>query len=482
MRTQQQNSDERMEALENLGVELWPAIRVENIPINQLPENDTGETNEEPEQDREFLIAGRIVSIRDHGNIAFIDLRDGSGEIQIVFRDENFNEQENSIISLLSRGDFISVTGSLGETRTGERSIFASEFQFLSFALNQFPEQLTNPQTRYSQRALDMIVNENVRETIRTRTQINTIMRDYLNNRDFLEIETPILQPIYGGSNARPFVTHHNALGRDVYLRISNELYLKRLIIGGFDRVYEFSRDFRNEGMDHSHNPEFTQIEIYQAYADYTDMMDLMEELIERIAIEVTGSSQVEYQGQTLDFTRPWRRLSMADSLREFADINVDELSDEQLTNLCRANEIETETLNRGLMIAELFDELVEEHLIQPIFITDMPRETTSLCKLHRENPDLIERFECFANASEICNAYTELNNPLLQREFLQEQVERQEMGDEEAHPMDENFIQAMEYGMPPTGGIGIGIDRLNMLMTNHEHIREVQSFGIQRG
>lgn len=477
MENQQINNRDRMQALQNLGVELWPAIRVENTRVTDLPDK-IPEDQQDPD---EVIIAGRIISIRNHGNISFIDLRDGSGEIQIVFRNQNFSEEQIEIISLFSRGDFISVTGNLGTTRAGERSIFASSFHFLSFAINTFPEELTNLETRYRHRALDMIVNESVRSLIRTRTQINTIMRNYLNERNFLEIETPILQPIYGGSNARPFVTHHNALDRDVYLRISNELYLKRLIIGGFDRVYEFSRDFRNEGMDHTHNPEFTQIEIYQAYADYTDMMNLMEELIETIAIEVTGSTQVEYQGEVIDFTRPWRRLTMAQSIQEYADINVDELSDEELMDLCEEHDIDTETLNRGLMIAGLFDELVEGYLVQPTFITDMPRETTSLCKLHRDNPDLIERFECFVNTSEICNAYTELNNPILQRQFLEEQVARQEQGDEEAHPMDENFIQAMEYGMPPTGGIGIGIDRLNMLMTDQVNIREVQSFGIQR-
>lgn len=475
MRTTYQQNIQRLQRIQSAGVNPWPAVRVERTVLSEISSNYQSLENQQ------VTVAGRIISRREHGSIAFLDLRDESEKLQVALRRNDIGQQEYQFLEDLSVGDFISVIGRLGRTQSGEITVFADSYQLLSVALRHIPRSLSSVENRYRQRYLDFLVNDNVRQRFVTRSRIISSIRQFLDSHGLLEVETPELQPIYGGANARPFTTHHNALNMDLYLRISNELYLKRLIIGGFDGVYEFARDFRNEGVDQTHNPEFTQLEIYQAYADYTDMMRLTEELYSHVVQKVLGSTIFTYQSHEINVAPPWRRITMSESLREYAGVDVYELNIRQLRVLCRKNNIDIANLTRGLMIAELFETLVEHQLVQPTFITDFPRETTSLCQLHRDNPELIERFEPYVAGLEIGNAYTELNNPVLQRQFFEEQARRQQEGDEEAHPMDEDFLLAMEYGMPPTGGLGLGIDRMVMLLTNQTSIREVITFPLMR-
>lgn len=424
--------------------------------------------------------AGRIIAIRAHGRIAFFDLVDSSGKIQLWFQEKRLGKDKYRLMKYLDVGDFIGAEGKVVKTKAGEITVEIADFQILAKSLRPLPDQwygLRDIEERYRKRYLDLIINPQVRDVFQKRSQIVQAMRDFLDQRGFLEVETPTLQPIYGGASARPFVTHHNALDIDLYLKISDELYLKRLIIGGFEKVYEIDHDFRNEGIDKTHNPEFTMMECYWAWADYQDMMRLTEEMIAYIAERVLGTTKIEFRGHKIDLKPPWKRMSMYQAIREYLGWDPEEISDQELKKKIKEKGIEiVGGYSRGLAIAELFGE-VEPKLIQPVFITDFPKETTMLCKLHRKNPDLIERFEPYIAGWEVGNAYSELNDSLLQRQFFEKQVKKRVAGDEEAHPMDEDFIEALEYGMPPTGGLGIGVDRLVMILTNQPSIRDVILF-----
>ena len=418
---------------------------------------------------------------RDHGKSSFAHLQDSDGRIQIYVRRDKVGAEPYLIYRRFDIGDIIGVEGVVFRTRTGELTVLADVVQLLSKSLRPLPEKwhgLQDKQTRYRQRYADLIMNPEVKNVFIKRTQIVQAIRDMLNARNFIEVETPVLQPIYGGASARPFTTYHHTLEQSLYLRIANELYLKRLIVGGFERVYEFSRDFRNEGMDRNHNPEFTMLELYQAYADYLQIMELTETLIAHTVERVHGTMKIPYQAHEIDFTPPWGRLTMVDAVREFSGIDTLSLS---------ADELYTEAVNAGIglagdeskgeITAELFDAFVEPKLIQPTFITDYPIEVSPFAKKKPDNPEFVERFEFFISGMEVGNAFSELNDPVDQRQRFIEQANRLERGDEEAFMVDEDYLRALEYGMPPTGGLGIGIDRLTMLLTNQHSIRDVILF-----
>ncbi|MGQ9610702.1 MAG: lysine--tRNA ligase, partial [bacterium] len=382
---------------------------------------------------------------------------------------------------LLDIGDIIGVEGWLFKTRTGELTVFVQDFSLLAKSLRPLPEKwhgLKDKETRYRQRYVDLIVNPNVKKVFITRTKIMQTIRDFLNNQGFLEVETPTLQPIYGGARARPFITHHNALGINLYLRIADELYLKRLVVGGFDKVYEICKDFRNEGMDKEHNPEFTMLELYKAYSDYEDMMHITEEMIAYTAKEACGSTIINYQGKEIDLTPPWKRISMLGAIKDALGIDIENMEVQELIKIAKENDLEVPNIvSRGGMIDIIFDKFVKENLIQPTLITDHPVEVSPLAKRKVDNNGLTERFEIFVSGVELGNAFSELNDPIDQRERFMEQAKQREAGDEEAHMMDEDFLRALEYGMPPTGGLGIGIDRLVMLLTDMPSLRDVILF-----
>ena len=429
---------------------------------------------------KKVVTAGRIMAIRGHGRIAFFDLVDDSGKVQIWFQENKLGKEKFSLLKLLDVGDFLGVKGKVVKTKAGEVTVDVDDFQILSKSLRPLPDKwhgLKDIEERSRRRYLDLLVNPQSKKTFVLRSKIIAAIREFLDKKGFLEVETPTLQPIYGGANARPFVTHHNALDIDLYLKISDELYLKRLIIGGFEKVYEIDHDFRNEGIDKVHNPEFTMMECYWAYADYHDMMKLTEELFAYVAKKVLGKTTINFAGHRIDLAPPWRRMTMFAAIKKYLGWDAEKITDEELKRKLKEKKISIPGgYNRGLAIAKLFEE-IEPHLIQPTFITDFPKETTMLCKLHRDNDSLIERFEPYIAGWEVGNGYSELNDPLLQKKFFQEQVERKAKGDQEAHPMDEDFIEAMEYGMPPTGGLGVGIDRMVMLLTNRQNIRDVILF-----
>ncbi|MFB6075806.1 MAG: lysine--tRNA ligase [Candidatus Aenigmatarchaeota archaeon] len=427
----------------------------------------------------EVKICGRLSSVRRHGKISFFDLQDILGKIQLVLKEDNLEDYE--ILDYIGRGDHIGVVGDVMKTRTEEISIEVKEFKILSKCLRNLPSNKTgleDPEKRFRQRYLDLMTNDEVRDRFIKRHQIVKEMRNFLNERNFVEVETPVLQEIYGGALARPFKTQHNMLDREFYLRISNELYLKRLIVGGFENVYEFVKDFRNEGIDKNHNPEFTQVELYQAYVDYKDIMELAEDMITYVINKVLGKSKVNYQEQEINFSKPWKRLSMVDSLKEFQGIDVEEKDRKDLVKIANEHNLEVQkNVSRGELIAALFEELVEDDLIQPTFIYDYPVEVSPLAKKKRGDPRFTERFEIFVCGMELGNAFSELNNPLEQKKRFEDQVQKRKEGDVEAHEMDKDYIRALEYGMPPTGGLGIGIDRLVMILTNAPSIKEVIAF-----
>ncbi len=432
----------------------------------------------------ELALAGRLVmSIRSMGKLTFAHLADGTGRIQLAFKQDAVGPEAHDFFKRdFDVGDFVAVRGTVFRTRTGEITVQVSQFQMLAKALHPLPEKwhgLKDVEARYRQRYLDLLVNEEARRIFLVRSQMVTAMRRFLDSRGFVEVETPILQPLYGGAAARPFETYHNALDRMLYLRIANELYLKRLIIGGLDKVYEIGKDFRNEGIDTKHNPEFTQMECYQAYADYTDMMRLTEEMVAFIAQEVMGTTRITFQGQIVELAPPWRRLPLRQAIQEYGGVDIEayptlETLWEQVKDLSR-------DINRqptwGKLVDELLKELVEPNLIQPAFVIDYPIEISPLAKRKPEAPHLVERFEVFIGTMECGNAFTELNDPIDQLERFQEQAAQRAAGDEETHPVDEDFVQALKYGMPPTGGLGMGIDRLTMLLTDQVSIREVILF-----
>ncbi|MCD6302438.1 MAG: lysine--tRNA ligase [Anaerolineae bacterium] len=470
----------KLEELREQGIDPYPArASYTHTVAEALDAFEKREDGEGPH----VQIVGRMVSQRIMGRSSFAHLADGSGKIQIYVRQDIVGEETYHLFRRMTDlGDYIEAEGELFRTRTGEITVLVSNLRLIAKALRPMPEKwhgLRNVETRYRQRYLDMIANEDVRRIFLTRSHMVAAIRRFLDARGFIEVETPILQPIYGGAAARPFVTHHNALDQTLYLRIADELYLKRLIVGGLDRVYEIGHNFRNEGISTKHNPEFTAIEIYQAYADYHDIMDLVEQLYSEVAVEVLGRVSLEYQGETIDLSPPWHRITMRDAILEATGLDIVELDD--YAALWQATQDQSLTVSPqpswGKLVDALFGEYVEPKLIQPTFVMDYPREISPLAKNKPGDPDWVERFEFFIAGMESGNAFSELNDPLEQRARFAEQRRAAEAGDEEAHPMDEDFITALEHGMPPTGGLGFGIDRMAMLFTNQTSIREVILF-----
>ena len=432
-------------------------------------------------EDKNVSIAGRIMSKRRHGKIAFLDIQDSKGTIQVFARKDVLNEGYEDIKGY-DIGDIIGVEGEVFKTEAGEITVRATATQLLSKSLQILPEKfhgLKDPDLRYRQRYVDLIVNPEIKEVFLKRTKILKTIRKYLDDKGFLEVDTPILSTVAGGANARPFYTHHNTLDLDMQLRIANELFLKRLIVGGFDKVYEMGKMFRNEGMDTRHNPEFTNIELYQAYADYEEMMRITESIFEACAIELYGTTVINYQGTEIDLKAPWRRITMIDAIKEYAGVDFNEIEeDEEARNIAKAKGLEVqEDWTRGKIISEMFEEFCEAQLIQPTFVTKHPVEVSPLAKRSPEDERLTDRFEAFINTWEFANAFSELNDPIDQKQRFEEQVKEHEKGDEEAHPMDYDFVNALEVGLPPTGGLGIGVDRMVMLLTDQASIRDVILF-----
>lgn len=485
-----QRRDE-LRRLRELGIDPYPSDTYEvNMTAQEIQES----FEEGKEGFEEVSLAGRITNKRIMGKASFAELQDSTGKIQLYMqRDELCPGDDKSLYNdvfkkLTSLGDIIGVKGFAFFTKTGEKTVHVKEFTFLSKTLRPIPfpkevdgkiyDTLTDTENRYRMRYLDMVVHPEVREVFRKRTVLVQAMRNFLNDKGYLEVETPILQPLYGGAAARPFKTHHNTLDMTLYLRIANELYLKRLIVGGYDGVYEFSKDFRNEGMSRFHNPEFTQMELYVAYKDYEWMMDLVEEMVEHIAIAVNGTTQVQVGDNLIDFKRPWKRYSMYEAIEAYTGIDISDMDETALRKVATDLEIPIDdSMGRGKLIDEIFGEKVEHLLIQPTYITDYPVEMSPLAKKHRSKPGLVERFEAICNGKEMCNAFSELNDPIDQRERFEAQMELGKRGDDEAMVLDEDYIRALEFGMPPTAGLGIGIDRLSMIMTNSSSIQDVLFF-----
>lgn len=434
------------------------------------------------EKETEVKIAGRIMAIRGHGKTCFMDMQDKTGRIQVYVRKDVIGEENYALIKLMDIGDTVGITGTAFRTHMGELSIKANSVEMLSKSLRPLPEKwhgLKDVETRYRQRYVDLIVNPEVRDTFVKRSQIIRSVREVLDSHDFLEVETPILNTIAGGAAARPFISYHNALDMQVYMRIAPELYLKRLIVGGMDRVYEMGRVFRNEGIDNRHNPEFTSVEIYQAFADYRDMMDLTEEVVVKTAEKVLGTTTINYEGTTIELASPWKRMSMIEAVKEYSGKDFTNVTDlEEARAIAKELNVAVEpSFGIGKIINACFEEYVEDKLIQPTFITGHPKEISPLAKSNPENPEITDRFEAYIYGREICNGFTELNDPIDQKERFLKQVEERANGDEEANMMDEDFVNALEYGLPPTGGLGIGIDRLVMFLTNSSTIRDVLFF-----
>ena len=434
------------------------------------------------EKETEVKMAGRIMAIRGHGKTCFMDMQDKTGRIQVYVRKDVIGEENYALIKLMDIGDTVGITGTAFRTHMGELSIKANSVEMLSKSLRPLPEKwhgLKDVETRYRQRYVDLIVNPEVRDTFVKRSQIIRSVREVLDSHDFLEVETPILNTIAGGAAARPFISYHNALDMQVYMRIAPELYLKRLIVGGMDRVYEMGRVFRNEGIDNRHNPEFTSVEIYQAFADYRDMMDLTEEVVVKTAEKVLGTTTINYEGTTIELASPWKRMSMIEAVKEYSGKNFTDVTDlEEARAIAKELNVAIEpSFGIGKIINACFEEYVEDKLIQPTFITGHPKEISPLAKSNPENPEITDRFEAYIYGREICNGFTELNDPIDQKERFLKQVEERANGDEEANMMDEDFVNALEYGLPPTGGLGIGIDRLVMFLTNSSTIRDVLFF-----
>ena len=485
-----------LEEFVKLGIDPYPAELFEvNASAREILENYERQKSDY----RQISIAGRIMSRRIMGNASFAELQDETGRIQIYVKRDDLCPGEDKTFyntvfkKLLDIGDIIGVKGYGFTTQTGEISIHVTSLTVLAKSLRPLPivketvddqgnvtrhDAFTDPEQRYRMRYVDLIVNPHVRDAFIKRTQLVNSMRQYLNSKAYLEVETPILQPLYGGAAARPFKTHHNTLDMTLYLRIANELYLKRLIVGGFNGVYEFSKDFRNEGMSRFHNPEFTQVELYVAYKDYNWMMDLVEEMIEKVALDLHGKTQVKVGDKLIDFKRPWKRYTMFEAIQHFTGIDISEMDEEGLRNTCQQLHVPMDkTMGKGKLIDQIFGEKCEPNLIQPTFITDYPIEMSPLAKKHRSKPGLVERFEAICNSKEIANAFSELNDPIDQRHRFEEQLELGKRGDEEAMTLDEDFLRALEFGMPPTAGLGIGIDRLCMIMTNSPSIQDVLFF-----
>lgn len=476
--------------LRNLGIEPYPAAA---YPVSHFTLDIKNQFNEL--EGKEVTLAGRLMSRRIMGKASFAEIKDSKGRIQVyITRDDVSADEEKTTYNtvfkkLLDIGDFIGVTGKVFKTQVGEISVHVTRLDVLSKALRPLPvvktdadgkthDAFADPEQRYRRRYVDLIVNDTVKDTFIKRTIITNTIRDFLNRKGYLEVETPILQPIPGGAAARPFVTHHNALDIPLYLRIANELYLKRLIVGGFEGVYEFAKDFRNEGMDRTHNPEFTVMELYVAYKDYHWMMATTEKLLEEVALRVHGSTQVQVGEKTIEFKAPYPKVPILDAIKTHTGFDVSNMDENQLREVCRQLHVEVDdTMGKGKLIDEIFGEKCEHHYVQPTFIIDYPEEMSPLTKAHRTKPGLTERFELLINGKEIANCYSELNDPIEQRNRFEEQLRLSEKGDDEAMFIDQDFLRALEYGMPPTAGIGIGIDRLVMLLTNNSSIQEVLFF-----
>ena len=488
---QEQIRRNSLKELISLGINPYPADNYEvNVTAKEIHDKFPADNS----LYRDISIAGRIMGRRVMGAAAFVELQDHTDRIQLYFKRDDICPGEDKTMynvvfkRLLDIGDIIGVKGYVFTTQMGETTIHVTEYTLLSKSLRPLPvvkekddrvwDAFTDPEQRYRQRYLDLIVNPDIKETFTKRTRLVNSMRNFLNGKGYLEVETPILQPLYGGAAARPFKTHHNSLDMTLYLRIANELYLKRLIVGGFDGVYEFSKDFRNEGMSRFHNPEFTQMELYVAYKDYEWMMELVEEMVEKIAIDLHGTTKVKVGGHEIDFKRPWKRYSMLGVIREYTGIDISSMDEGELRATANKLGVETDpSMGKGKLIDEIFGETCEHKLIQPTFITDYPVEMSPLAKKHRSQEGLVERFEAICNGKELCNAFSELNDPIDQRKRFEEQLELGKRGDTESMVLDEDFLRALEFGMPPTAGLGIGIDRLTMIMTNSASIQDVLFF-----
>ncbi len=478
---------EELKELQNRGIQPY-AYEYE---VNAYSEDI--KNNYEQYEGKDVSVAGRLMAIRKMGKASFAHIQDNKGRIQIYLRRDDVGAEAYSAFKLFDIGDIVGVEGFVFKTKTGEISVHAKKIVLLAKSVRPIPiakeaidengnkviyDQFSDKELRYRQRYVDLIVNPEVKEVFLKRTKIITNIRAFLDNHDFVEVETPILQPLYGGAAARPFVTHHNALDTTLYLRIADELYLKRLIVGGFDAVYEISKDFRNEGMDRTHNPEFTMLELYVAYKDYLWMMDFVERMFKAVAENVFGKTEFEIEGHTIDFGKPWKRTSMVDELKNRTGLDVLTATKDELKAELKKHGVEAEEgTSKGKLIDELFEVTIQDELIQPTFVMDYPVELSPLAKKHRSREGLVERFEGFVAGREICNAFSELNDPFDQRARFEEQAKAREEGDEEAHQVDYDYIRALEYGMPPTAGLGVGIDRLVMLFTNQTSIRDVILF-----
>lgn len=473
----------KIETLREKGINPYPAGYKYDIRASEAVEQFKDLAEETlPEGAEVFSMAGRIMAIRNFGKASFIHIQDETGRIQAYIRKDKIGEDQYNIFKLLDIGDIIGLKGAFFKTKTGELTILADQIKLLAKSMKPLPEKwhgLTDVETRYRQRYVDLIVNEDVKKVFLLRSRIIQCFREFFTSKGFLEVETPMMQPIPGGATARPFKTYHNTLGMHLYLRIAPELYLKRLVVGGFERVFEINRNFRNEGISVRHNPEFTMVEFYMAYATYEDLMLLTEELFNHILRETLETSTIQYQGKTLDFSPPWKRISFFDSLKEMAGVSGDVLTNpEAAVKFCEAHNIALSKKDKpGKVLANIFDELVEPQLINPTFVYGYPIEISPLSRRNDENPEIADRFELFIDGKEIANAFTELNDPVDQRERLMQQVAMREAGDEEAQYMDEDFVNALEHGLPPTAGEGIGVDRVVMLLTDSPSIRDVIFF-----
>ena len=488
---------EKRAELEKMGIDPYPAAL---YPVNStaayIKENYKGEENKA--EFAEVCLAGRIMSVRDMGKANFAVLQDGSGKIQFYIKQDDICPDEDKTLyqqvwkRMVDIGDFVGIKGYVFTTKTGETSVHVKEFSILSKSLRPLPvvkekdgeafDEVTDPEFRYRQRYADLIVNPGVKDVFIKRTKFINAIREFLNERGALEVDTPVLQSIPGGAAARPFITHHNALDVPMYMRIANELYLKRLIVGGFEWVYEFSRNFRNEGMDRTHNPEFTVLEFYVAYKDYEWMMDTTEQMLEKAAVAVNGTATMMADDKEISFKAPYRRVTMFEAIREHTGFDISEMDEDGIRDVCNRLGIHADVKwGKGKLIDEIFGEKCESHYIQPTFITDYPVEMSPLTKKHRSKPGLVERFELIVNGKEIANAYSELNDPIEQRERFEEQAKLMERGDDEAMFIDYDFLRALEYGMPPASGIGFGIDRICMLLTNQHSIQDVLFFPMMR-
>ena len=476
--------------LRAMGIEPYPAAEY----VTNAFSTDIKEEFKDEDEPRKVSIAGRLMSRRVMGKASFVELQDSKGRIQVYITRDDICPEENKDMynvvfkRLLDIGDFIGIEGVVFRTQMGEISVHANKLTVLSKSIRPLPivkykdgvayDKFDDPELRYRQRYVDLVVNDGVKDIFIKRNKVYTSMREFFNSRGYMEVETPVLQSIPGGAAARPFITHHNALDIPLYLRIANELYLKRLIVGGFEGVYEFSKNFRNEGMDRTHNPEFTCMEIYVSYKDYNWMMAFTEQMLEKICLDVNGTTEVQVGDNVISFKAPFARRTMTEAIKEFTGVDITGMDEAQLRAVCKELGVETdETMGKGKLIDEIFGEKCEGNYIQPTFITDYPIEMSPLCKRHRENPELTERFELMVNGKELCNAYSELNDPIDQLERFQEQLRLSEKGDDEAMFIDNDFVRALEYGMPPTSGMGIGMDRLVMLMTGQQTIQEVLFF-----